>query len=132
VSARHDDDLPLRFHPLSNGEYAPLPMSPLVRETIRRTLDVADANSRRLGISRRAFLASASGMAATLSALSACSEEQRRSSPSSSSMTSATSTASTPTATSAPLGPGGTFEVPPESTIDAEVVTSVLGGTTAS
>ena len=40
--------LPLAFHPLSNGEYAPLPRSEVVAEAIRRTFAVADTNARRL------------------------------------------------------------------------------------
>ena len=50
---RHAPDepgLPLAFHPLSNGEYAPLPRSAVVTEAIRRTLAVADTNARRLGM----------------------------------------------------------------------------------
>ncbi len=125
--ARRDDDLPLRFHPLSNGEYAPLPTSPVVKEAIRRTLDVADTNARRLGISRRKFLSSASGMAATLTALSACSSEQQAANTTPSSAGS-TSTTSTTAAESIPVGTGGTFDLPPESTIDTEAATSVLAG----
>lgn len=127
ASERHDDDLPLRVHPLSNGEYAPQRPSPVVREAVRRTLAAADANARRLGISRRQFLRSSAGMAATLSAIAACSAEDNAANPtSSSSSSSSTSTSSTTSTTT--VGPGGTFEVPPESTIDEEVATTVLGG----
>lgn len=121
--ARDDDDLPLRFHPLSNGEYVPLPATSLIRETIRRTRDVADTNARRLGMNRRTFLASASGMAATLATLSACSSEQRKATPA----TSRPSAGGT-TTSEIPLGTGGTFELPPESTIDQDAATSVLAG----
>jgi hypothetical protein len=124
MAERADDDLPLRLHPVSNGEYAPLPASPLVREAIRRTLDLADANSRRRGVSRRRFLASASGMAATLSALSACNSEQGGSS----ATTGSRGTSTAPSTSSAPVGTGGTFEFPPESTIDDGAATSVLAG----
>jgi hypothetical protein len=123
MAERDDDDLPLRFHPLSNGEYAPLPRSSLVREAIRRTLDLANGNARRRGVSRRQFLASASGMAATLTALSACNNEQG-----SSSSTSSVGSTSSPSTSRAPVGTGGTFEFPPESTIDEEAATSVLEG----
>lgn len=123
--ARRDDDLPLRFHPLSNGEYAPVPLSPMVRESIRRTLDTARTNARRRGMSRRRFLATASGMAATLTALSACNSDQGRSSP----ITSTPGgTPENPSTSSAPVGTGGTFELPPESPIDEEAATSVLDG----
>ena len=118
---RHDDPgLPIEFHPLSNGEYAPLPRSKLIDETIRRALDTADSNARRLGISRRTFLRNATGMATALTTLAACSREQRAATSSSSSAASTTSTSE--------AGPGGTFELPLESTIDDEVATTVLGG----
>lgn len=113
---RNDDpDLPIEFHPLSNGEYAPLPRSELIDETIRRALDAADVGARRLGISRRAFLRNATGMATVLASLAACSREQQAASTS-------------PTTSTTEVGPGGTFELPPESTIDDEVATTVLGG----
>ena len=114
---RDDDELPIRVHPLSNGEYAPLRRSPVVVEAVRRTFDVADVNARRTGISRRAFLRSAAGTSAFLTALAACTDEQRAAS-----TTRATST------TDVPLGPGGTFDLPPDSAIDDEVATSVLAG----
>ncbi|NND76279.1 MAG: amidohydrolase family protein [Ilumatobacter sp.] len=125
---RRDDDLPLRFHPLSNGEYAPLRPSPVVDEAIRRTLDLATTNARRTGMSRRTFLRSASGMAATLTALAACSSDARRSRPSATGAPASTAS-STTTTTTADVGAGGTFDLPPEATIDTEVATSVLGGT---
>lgn len=129
-----DGDLPIRFHPLSNGEYAPLPRSELVDETIRRTLGAADVNARRLGMDRRSFLRTAAGMATTLTALAACSSDQRAattstagSTPASRSpTTSTTSTTSSTTSSSVPIGTGGTFELPPESTIDEDVATTVL------
>ena len=114
--------LPFAFHPLSNGEYAPLPRSELVRETIRRTLETAETNARRLGISRRQFLRSTAGMATTLAALAACSREQQAASSSSS-----TAARTGSTAAPATTAPGGTFTIRPEATIDTEVATSVLG-----
>ena len=122
--ARSDDpELPLTFHPMSNGEYAPLPRSPLIDETIRRTLDLADTNARRLGVDRRTFLRRATGTAATLVTLAACNSEQRSGATTSSSTTSSSSTSTTGVA---PVGTGGTFELPPESTIEEEAATSVL------
>ncbi len=124
-SADDPDELPLRFHPLSNGEYAPPPRSEVVREAIKRTLDTADSNARRLGVSRRSFLRSASGMATLLTALAACSSEQNSSAPG----TSRPGPSSSSTTTSSTVvGDGGTFSVPPESTIEEEVATTVLGG----
>ncbi len=127
--SRHDDDLPLRFHPLSNGEYDPLPTDPVVAEAIRLTVELAEVNSRRLGISRRSFLRSASGMAATLTSIAACSSASRTStgstSPTSPTSPTSSSVGSGPTV---PVGTGGTFVLPPESTIDEDAATSVLDG----
>ncbi len=122
-----DPHLPIRFHPMSNGEYAPAPRSELIDETIRRTLAAADDGARRLGVSRRTFLRNATGMATLLATLAACSREQRAAEPSSSAGSSSTSTTGAPAST-ADVGTGGTFELPPESTIDEEVATTVLQG----
>ncbi len=129
MGRRDDPDLPIRFHPLSNGEYAPLPRSELIDEAIRRTLDDADRSARRLGVSRRTFLTRASGMATLLATLAACSREQRaaRSTTPAPAGASSTSTTST-TMSTTDVGPGGTFALPPDSTIDDEVATTVLGG----
>lgn len=61
-----DDPLPLTFDPVSNGEYAPPPKTARDREAERRVYRRAERAARRLGISRRAFLAGPCGMAATL------------------------------------------------------------------
>ena len=64
-SFRDDDELlPIKFGPVSNGEFHPQPHSPLVKEVIRRTHRLADERARRLGISRRQFLNGISGAAA--------------------------------------------------------------------
>ena len=135
---RHTPDepgLPLAFHPLSNGEYAPLSRSELVTEAIRRTLEVADTNARRLGMSRRAFLRSSCGMAATLTALAACNSEEgasttsRASPPTGPGSTASRDTQPTGTRPSdTTLGTGGTFSLPPESTIEEAAATTVLAG----
>jgi uncharacterized protein len=124
-SERDEPGLPIAFQPLSNGEYDPLPRSPLVAEAIRRTWAVGEANARRLGMSRRQFFRTSSGMALTLSMLAACSREQAASGPTSSSSSSSTSSSSTSSSSTAP---GGTYTLPPESTIDQEAADSVLGG----
>jgi hypothetical protein len=142
----HDGgELPLEVHPLSNGEYAPLARSELVTEALRRTLAAADDSARRLGVSRRTFLRSAAGMATMLGALAACSDEQRAARPtaapgpsggssstapgsSSSSSSSAAPTTTTASTSTTALGPGGTFTVPPESTVDSTVASTVLDG----
>jgi hypothetical protein len=110
-----DPGLPITLHPRSNGEYAPLPRSPLVREAVRRTLDLAEAHARRLGVSRRDFLRSTAGTAAMVSILAACSREERA----------VTTTASGSTGP-ASTEPGGTFALPPESTIDDAAASTVL------
>ena len=67
-----DDDpgLPIEFGPCSNGEYDPEPtLPPVLRETERRARALSEATADRLGMSRREFLLSACGTAATMLAL---------------------------------------------------------------
>jgi hypothetical protein len=99
--------LPIKFGPVSNGEFHPVPHSPFLREVIRRTHRLADDNARRLGISRREFLTGVTGAAATLFVLGACSEEESagRSEP-----------------------PGGTFDVSEDATTDTSAALADLGG----
>jgi predicted TIM-barrel fold metal-dependent hydrolase len=104
---REDEPLPIKLGPVSNGEFHPVPHSPVVAEAIRRTYVLADRNARRLGISRRQFLASSAGAAATLFTLAACSSEERGSRGESS---------------------GGTFDVPEDATIDNDSALEALGG----
>ncbi len=112
-----------------------MPRSEVVTEAIRRTLDVADTNARRLGMSRRAFLRSSCGMAATLTALAACSSEEaatttsRAPAPTGPGSTASRDTqpAGTRPSDTAP-GTGGTFSLPPESTIEEAAATTVLAG----
>src|SRR5512134_527377 len=130
-SSSDDPVVPFAFHPLSNGEYAPLPRSAIVSETIRRTLELADVNARRLGITRRQFLRSTCGMATTLTMLAACSREEAASQSTTGPATSGGSTSdptSSSTARSTSSAPGGTFTLPPESTIDEAAATTVLQG----
>lgn len=101
------DPLPVKLGPVSNGEFLPLPHTPVVREAIRRTYALADVNARRLGISRRRFLTGATGAAATFFMLSACSEEE---------------------AASRGESPGGSFDVSEESTVDTDAALDELGG----
>jgi uncharacterized protein len=104
---RDDHRLPIKFGPVSNGEFHPQPHSPLVREVIRRTHRLADENARRLGISRRQFLSGATGAAATLFVLGACSKEESNSRGES---------------------PGGTFDVSDDATTDTATALDELGG----
>src|SRR5262245_1737344 len=95
---RHDDDpgLPIKWHPVSNGEFVPPPATRLVREATRQSLAAIDANARRLGIGRRQFLLSAMGSATMLAVLTACSNDEAKS--------------------KGAGKPGGSFDVPKEAT----------------
>ena len=101
-------DLPIELGPCSNGEYDPVPLSPVAREATRRAQDACDANARRTGMSRRRFLTSVCGAATTLLAINACSEESVRH--------------------TARRKPGGTYSVPPTSAVDPEVARAALAG----
>ena len=108
MSDSSGDELPIKFGPVSNGEFYPVPHTPLVAETIRRTNRLADTNARRLGISRRRFLSGASGAAATLFVLGACSKEKN--------------------AAEGGDAPGGTFDIPPDTTLDEDAAIESLDG----
>src|SRR3979409_1966182 len=105
--SRHDDDpgLPIPFGPCSNGEYDPLPLSPGLLEVIRRANLACDENARRLGMSRRDFLRTASAAATTLLTLAACSRDARRSAPPSSSIGGGNTARAPPSATTPPPHP---------------------------
>ncbi len=71
---RHDPDglrLPIKLDSTSNGEFAPVPLSPLQRHANALALEAADRNARRLGQSRREFMVSLCGAASTLLAMNA-------------------------------------------------------------
>jgi hypothetical protein len=106
---RGDDDpgLPIKWHPVSNGEFVPPPASALVREATRRSLAALDLNARRTGVSRRQFLLSAAGSATMLAVLSACSKEE---------------------ADSEGTRPGGSYEIPPEATTEPDAAAETIGG----
>ncbi len=107
-----DPGLPIKITRVANDEYVPAPLSPLAREAVRRARQDCEDNATRTGMSRRHFLLSACGAATTLLALDGCSKEAARH-----------STSPTTSRT-----PGGSFTLPPESTTEPEVATSVLGG----
>lgn len=92
----------------SNGEYVPPAPSAVATEAARRVAALAAEAERVRGIDRRTFLRSSMGAAAALLSVAACSKEERR----------ASGGASTTT---------GTFDVPPESTIDPEAAGEALG-----
>jgi predicted TIM-barrel fold metal-dependent hydrolase len=54
---------------VSNGEFNPLPQTPRQKQVEARVVELADASAKRLGVDRRRFLASASGMAAAFLAM---------------------------------------------------------------
>lgn len=109
-----DDDpgLPIKITPVANDEYIPAPLSAVAREAVRRAREACEENARRTGMSRRRFLLSACGAATTLLALDACSKEAAK-----------ISTSPTTSRT-----PGGSFTLPPESTTEPGVATTVLSG----
>jgi len=63
--------LPIKLDTTSNGEFAPVPLSPANREANRRAHEAAARNARRLDLSKRQFLISACGAASTLLAFNA-------------------------------------------------------------
>src|SRR5437899_4344354 len=60
---------PIPTQIVSNGEWMPMPQTQEQRRVEARTHELADEASKKLGISRRAFLAGAGGMAATFLAM---------------------------------------------------------------
>jgi hypothetical protein len=99
-----DPGLPIKFGPCSNAEYDPAPLTPVMKETVRRALAECERNAVRTGVSRRRFLLSLCGAATTLVALNSCTRE------------------------SLEREPGGQFEVTPEATHDEDAARETLGG----
>ena len=106
-----DPDLPIPLGPCSNGEYDPLPISPVAREARRRALEACADGASRLGVSRRTFLRSLCAASTVLLALDACTREAHRAAP------------EVPT-----TEPGGGFDVPPEATTEPEAAEGAVGG----
>jgi uncharacterized protein len=63
--------LPIKLDTTSNGEFAPVPLSPANYAGNRLAYQAASENAKRLGVSRRDFLISACGVASTLLAFNA-------------------------------------------------------------
>ena len=63
--------LPIKLDATSNGEFAPVPLSPVNRAGNRLAHAAAAANAKRLGMNRRDFLVSACGAASALVAFNA-------------------------------------------------------------
>jgi len=71
---RNDPDgtrLPIKLDATTNGEFAPIALAPVHHRANALAFDAAERNARRLGVGRRAFLASACGAASTLLAMNA-------------------------------------------------------------
>jgi predicted TIM-barrel fold metal-dependent hydrolase len=60
---------PVPTQMISNGEFSPLPQTPQQRQVEARIKETADATAKKLGLSRRKFLATGSGMAAAFAAM---------------------------------------------------------------
>jgi len=60
---------PIPTQIVSNGEWMPMPQTQEQKRVEARTKELADGAAKKLGISRRAFLAGAGGMAATFLAM---------------------------------------------------------------
>src|SRR5437762_6714691 len=63
--------LPIKLDPTTNGEFAPVPLSPVHHHARKLAQDAASRQPRRMGLTRRAFLVSACGAATTLLAMNA-------------------------------------------------------------
>ncbi|MCG8692027.1 MAG: hypothetical protein MI806_12535, partial [Minwuiales bacterium] len=63
--------LPIKLDTTSNGEFMPVPLDVTNKLANRLAQDWAGENAKRLGLSRRAFMTSASGAASTLLAFNA-------------------------------------------------------------
>lgn len=98
-----DTRLPIKLDAASNGEYAPIPLGRVEHAARRSALEAADAAARRLGMTRRAYLVSACGAAATLGAYDAAYAAAGRSS-------------------------GGRFRVDRDAAYDVQLAQAQLGG----
>jgi uncharacterized protein len=106
-----EPDLPIPLGPCSNGEYDPVPLSPVLREARRRALETTAVNAARLRIPRRTFLRSLCAAATVLVALDACTREAHRAEP------------DVPTSE-----PGGGFSLPPEATTEPGAAEEAVAG----
>ncbi|HEX9181773.1 MAG TPA: amidohydrolase family protein [Burkholderiales bacterium] len=91
--------LPIKLDSTSNGEFAPVPLSPANREANRLAHAAAERNAKRLNLSKRRFLVSACGAASTLLAFNAANAAAGRT--------------------------GGFFDLPPEAALEPQAARSV-------
>ncbi len=94
--------LPVKLDSTSNGEFEPVPLTPLHRQANRLAHRMASANAKRTGVGRRSFLVSACGAASTLLAFN--------------------------TAYAAAGKAGGYFELTADAAVDPELASAALEG----
>ena len=102
---RNDPDgmrLPVKLDTTTNGEFAPIPLEDVHRHARHLAFELAAANARRLGVSRRAFLVSSCGVASTLIAMNAAYAKAGRT--------------------------GGFYDVPREAGLDLQAARSAVDG----
>jgi predicted TIM-barrel fold metal-dependent hydrolase len=92
--------LPIKLDTTTNGEFAPVPLEAVHHHARKLALEKAEANAKRIGLSRRAFLVSACGAASTLLAMNAAYAAAGRR--------------------------GGYFELPGEAALDMQLARSAL------
>jgi len=101
----HDPDgtrLPIKLDTTTNGEFAPRPLDPVHHHARALARERAGHHSRKLGLSRREFLVSASGAASTLLAMNA--------------------------AYAAAGMTGGRYEIPREAALDGDLAAAAVEG----
>src|SRR5687767_13087131 len=69
IDARLEAPLPIPTQIVSNEEFIPPPQSRRQKQVEARTLEIAEGEAKRQGVSRRDFLRTGSGMAAALLAM---------------------------------------------------------------
>jgi predicted TIM-barrel fold metal-dependent hydrolase len=94
--------LPVKLDTATNGEFAPVPLSPANRRANRLALEEATRNARHLSLPRRRFLVSACGAASTLLAFNAANAAAGRT--------------------------GGFFDIAGEAALDAGLAQATVGG----
>ncbi len=97
----HGPKLPIKLDSATNGEYAPVPVGSTIAYARTLAAERITGNARRVGQSRRGFMASVCGAATTLLALNDAFATRR-------------------------FG-GGRFELPPESAVEPEAAQAIMG-----
>lgn len=105
MSYIHDRDgrrLPIKLDTTTNGEFAPVALSPVHHEANHLAHENASENAKRLGLGRRSFMVSACGATTTLLAMNAAYARAGQT--------------------------GGFFDVPPEADLDLQLARSAVDG----